>query len=163
MEQLWAPWRLAFILKKKEGCIFCQKPQEGKDEENFILLRGEKNFIILNTYPYNPGHLMVAPYRHIANPEDLTPQEIEEHFQLVFRMIKALKSAFNPQGFNIGMNLGKGSGAGIVDHLHTHIVPRWEGDTNFMPIIANTKVIAESLTSVYERLKDVLSKSYPLG
>lgn len=163
MEQLWAPWRLAFILKKEEGCIFCQKPQEEKDEENFILFRGERNFVLLNTYPYNPGHLMIAPYRHIANFEDLTSQEIAEHFQLVIKMISALKTAFNPQGFNIGINLGKSAGAGIIDHLHTHIVPRWEGDTNFMPIIADTKVIIEGLNSIYKRLKEALSKSSPLG
>lgn len=163
MEQLWAPWRIEFILKGEEGCIFCSKPKEGKDEVNFILLRGEENFALLNTYPYNPGHLMVAPYRHIANLEDMTPEEMREHFQIVTEMVNALKSAFKPHGFNIGINLGKAAGAGIADHLHTHVVPRWQGDTNFMPIVADTKVIVEAITSTYIKLKEALNKPFPHG
>jgi len=154
MEYIWAPWRVEYIRgEKPEGCIFCELPAEGSDEKNYILYRGRKNFVIMNRYPYNPGHIMVASYRHIATPEDFTREELTEHYEIVQKSLKALRLAFNPQGFNIGMNLGKVSGAGIDDHLHTHIVPRWQGDNNFMPLLANTKVISESMDSVYKNLK----------
>lgn len=154
MEYIWAPWRVEYIRgEKPEGCIFCELPAESSDEKNYILYRGRKNFVIMNRYPYNPGHIMVASYRHIATPEDFTREELTEHYEIVQKSLKALRLAFNPQGFNIGMNLGKVSGAGIDDHLHTHIVPRWQGDNNFMPLLANTKVISESMDSVYKNLK----------
>jgi len=154
MEQLWAPWRVEYIRKAKEsGCVLCQKSQETDDEKNFILYRGQHNFMILNTFPYNPGHLMIAPYRHGANLWDLTREEAEEHFELLKKGVRLLQEAMQPSGFNIGLNLGKVAGAGIMDHLHTHIVPRWEGDTNFMPVLSNTRVISEALNSVYGRLK----------
>jgi len=154
MEQIWAPWRIEYILEaKKSGCILCQKPREDKDESNFILYRGETNFIILNAFPYNPGHLMVAPYRHAGHLEDLTEEESREHLDLVKLGIKLLTQVINPAGFNIGMNLGKVAGAGIDDHLHTHIVPRWQGDTNFMPVVSNTRVLPEALAANYSKLK----------
>jgi len=154
MEQIWAPWRIEYILKvKPEGCILCDKPKENNDVLNYILYRGDKNFVIMNSYPYNPGHLMVAPYRHVANLEELTDEELHEHFEIVSRSIKILREVFNPGGFNIGINMGKVGGAGIDEHLHTHIVPRWQGDTNFMPVIFDVRVVAEALSETYEKLR----------
>jgi len=153
MEQIWAPWRIEYIqTEKPEGCILCEKPEQTDDAQNYILYRGDKNFIILNSYPYNPGHLMVAPYRHVATPENLTEEERREHFEIVSRSIKVLRQVFNPGGFNIGMNLGKVAGAGIDDHFHTHVVPRWLGDTNFMPVLADTRVLPEALADTYQKL-----------
>lgn len=140
-------------MEKPEGCILCDKPKQKDDAANYILYRGERNFIIMNSYPYNPGHLMIAPYRHVANLEELTDEERREHFEMVSRSVKILREVFNPAGFNIGMNLGKIAGAGIDDHIHTHIVPRWQGDTNFMPVIADVRVIPEALAETYENLK----------
>lgn len=155
MEQIWAPWRMEYIqMEKQEGCVLCQKPRENNDIINHILYRGDKNFIIMNSYPYNPGHLMVAPYRHIANLEELTDEELHEHFEIVSRSIKLLRRVFNPGGFNIGINMGKVAGAGMEDHIHTHIVPRWQGDTNFMPVISDTRVVPEALAETYKKLKD---------
>ena len=155
MEHIWAPWRVEYIRgKKPDGCILCGLCQGKDDSENLILYRGKLNFVIMNKYPYNPGHLMVAPFRHIATPEDFTLDELTEHYDIVRKCIKALRDAFNPQGFNLGTNLGKVAGAGIDDHVHTHIVPRWQGDTNFMPAIAETKVISESMEAIYKRLQD---------
>ena len=154
MKQIWAPWRIEYILKgKPEGCILCDAPRQNNDALNYILYRGDKNFVIMNSYPYNPGHLMVAPYRHVANLEELTDDELHEHFEVVSRSIKVLREVFNPGGFNIGINMGKVAGAGIDEHLHTHIVPRWHGDTNFMPVISDVRVVAEALAETYEKLK----------
>ena len=154
MENIWAPWRIEYIeMEKPQGCIFCDKPQEARDEENYILYRGEKNFVILNVYPYNPGHLLVAPYRHIANFEELSDEELLEHFQIVRRSVAILKEVFSPGGLNIGVNLGRVAGSGIDDHIHSHIVPRWGGDTNFMPALADTKVIPQALSETYDKLK----------
>ena len=154
MEQIWAPWRMQYIqMKKPEGCILCEKPKQDKDAPNYILYRGDKNFIILNSYPYSPGHLIVASYRHGANLEELTEEERHEHFEIVSRSIKVLRQVFNPGGFNIGINVGKIAGAGIDDHIHTHIVPRWQGDTNFMPVISNVRVMPEALAETYRKLK----------
>jgi ATP adenylyltransferase len=153
MEHLWAPWRIEYIKKAdKVGCIFCQKPAEESDVSNYILYRGQKNFIIMNSYPYNPGHLMIAPYRHIANLDELTKEELGEHHELVCRSVTVLTQVFKPDGFNIGMNLGRVAGAGIDKHIHSHIVPRWAGDTNFMPLIADTNVINEALEETYKKL-----------
>ncbi|MFC1995735.1 HIT domain-containing protein [Chloroflexota bacterium] len=154
MKHIWAPWRIEYIqMDKSGGCILCDKPEQDNDTLNYILYRGAKNFIIINTYPYNPGHLMIAPYRHIANLEELTKEERHEHFDIVSRSIKVLKQVFNPGGFNIGTNIGKIAGAGIDDHIHTHIVPRWQGDTNFMPVVSDVRVIPEALAETYEKLK----------
>lgn len=159
MDRLWAPWRIGFILKgeNKGDCFLCQYPKENNDEVHFILYRGEKNFIILNAYPYNSGHLMVAPYRHIGKLDDMTDEEAREHFALVRLSVKLLNKAMQPTGFNTGMNLGRVAGAGIADHIHTHIVPRWQGDANFMPVISETKVVPESLPMTYRKLKDSLA------
>jgi len=140
-------------MEKAEGCILCDKPRQNNDTLNYILHRGEKNFIIMNSYPYNPGHLMIAPYRHIANLEELTDEELHEHFEIVCRSIKVLRQVFNPTGFNIGINIGKVAGAGIEEHIHTHIVPRWQGDTNFMPVLSDVRVVPEALAETYEKLR----------
>jgi len=154
MEQLWAPWRIQYVTRPKEtGCILCQKSKENKDETNFILHRSQNNFIILNAFPYNPGHLMIAPYRHIANLQDLSDDEVTDHFNLVKKSLALLKEILNPDGFNIGLNIGKVAGAGIEEHLHTHIVPRWQGDVNFMPVLSNTRVISEELAATYKKLR----------
>ena len=154
MERIWAPWRIEYILSEKsDGCILCEKPREDKDVENYLLYRGEKNFILLNSYPYNPGHLLVAPYRHIANLEELTAEERNEHFELVSRSIKVLREVFNPGGFNIGANIGKVAGAGIDDHFHSHIVPRWQGDTNYVPVLSDVRVVPQALAETYQGLK----------
>ena len=155
MDHLWAPWRMEYIkIAKEEGCILCQKPQENSDVANYILHRGKKNFVIMNRYPYNSGHLMVAPNRHIANLEELTGEELCEHYELVQRSITALKQVYKPEGFNIGMNLGRIAGAGVDKHIHTHIVPRWAGDTNFMPVIADANVVNEALEETYKKLAE---------
>ncbi len=153
MKHIWAPWRIAYIRAAKDSkCILCVKPLEHKDAENCILFRGEKNFIMLNKYPYNPGHLMIAPYRHIASMEEMTPEERHEHFDIVSRGISTLRDVFNPGGFNIGINMGKVAGAGIADHMHTHIVPRWQGDTNYMTVMADIRVIPDALADTYRQL-----------
>ena len=154
MKHIWAPWRIEYIQMEKSGeCILCEKPGQDDDALNLILYRGDKNFIIMNKYPYNPGHLMIAPYRHVANLEELTNGELHEHFEIVARSTRILRQVFNPGGFNLGINMGKIAGAGIDDHLHTHIVPRWQGDTNFMPVISNVRVVPEALAETYEKLK----------
>jgi len=140
-------------MKKPEECILCETPEQNSDALNHILYRGGKNFVIMNRYPYNPGHLMIVPYRHIASLEELTDEELYEHFDIVSRSIKVLRQAFNPAGFNLGINIGKVAGAGIEDHIHTHIVPRWQGDTNFMPVIADVRVVPEALAETYQKLK----------
>jgi ATP adenylyltransferase len=140
-------------MEKPKGCILCDKPEENNDTLTYILYRGNKNFIIMNSYPYNPGHLMVAPYRHIGSLEKLTDEEIREHFQMINRSIEVLREVFNPAGFNIGLNIGKVAGAGIDEHIHTHIVPRWQGDTNFMPVISEVRVVPEAMAETYEKLR----------
>lgn len=153
MKKIWAPWRIEYIRSEKaKGCIFCQKPKEDRDAQNYILFRGNLNFTMLNLYPYNPGHLMVASFRHAATLEELTNEELFEHFDLVRKGVKALKEAYKPDGFNIGINLGRVAGAGVEDHVHTHIVPRWNGDTNFTTVISDTRVIPEALASTYAQL-----------
>jgi len=154
MERIWAPWRIKYIeTSKPEECILCEKPAGNDDARNYILYRGEKNFVILNGYPYNPGHLMVAPYRHVSSPEELNEEERNEHYEIVSRCINVLRQVLNPGGFNVGMNIGKAAGAGIEDHIHTHVVPRWQGDTNFMPVLADVRVIPEALADTYQKLK----------
>lgn len=154
MEHLWAPWRVAYIESNKpSGCILCEKPKENEDEANFILLRGRLNFVMMNAFPYNPGHLMVAPYRHIPTPEEFTAAELQEHYELVTRVVKILREIYSPAGFNTGMNIGKVAGAGIDGHIHSHIVPRWQGDTNFMPVIGDSRVIPQALIETYRKLR----------
>jgi ATP adenylyltransferase len=160
VERLWAPWRMEYIGQAREGedqgCLFCEKPKEGDDEEALIVARSELSFAMLNRYPYNSGHLMVAPFRHVGELEEVEDEESVDMQRLMQRCVKALKEAMHPDGFNIGMNLGTVAGAGIPDHLHWHVVPRWNGDTNFMPVLGNTKVLPESLSTVHGLLLDAL-------
>ncbi len=159
MKDLFAPWRIEYIrMEKHEGCIFCDFPKESEDEKNLILHRGKHAFVIMNNYPYNPGHVMVAPYRHVGSWEELSDEEIIEMHHLVSLMIRAIRRRMNPQGFNIGANLGRVAGAGIEDHVHVHIVPRWNGDTNFMPVIADTKVIPQAIEETYRELKEEIER-----
>lgn len=139
------------------GCIFCVKPAQQRDDENLLLLRGERCFIMLNAFPYSNGHLMVSPYRHTADLDDLEDAELLELMTLTRRGINVLKRACRPDGFNVGINLGRVAGAGIADHIHVHIVPRWNGDTNFMAVIGDTRVIPEALEAAYRRLKECMA------
>jgi ATP adenylyltransferase len=155
MEPIWAPWRIEYIrMEKPAGCILCEKPGEDNDMANYILHRAKKNFIMLNSYPYNPGHLLVVPYRHVASLEELTSEELHEHIEIVSHSIEVLRRVFEPAGFNVGMNLGRVAGAGIDDHIHSHIIPRWQGDNNFMPVVADTRVVPQALEDTYKQLKD---------
>ena len=160
-EQLWAPWRLQYIesADKAEGCIFCTFPAAGeaRDAEHLIVHRGSHAFIILNAFPYSNGHLMVVPFRHTAQMEEYTDEEMLEVMRLTRTSIALLRAAFKPDGFNLGVNMGRVAGAGIADHLHWHIVPRWNGDTNFMPVMADVRVIPESLSAVHRRLRAALT------
>lgn len=150
MKHIWAPWRITYVRSEKpEGCILCDKPKQNKDAENYILYRGKLNFIMLNAYPYNPGHLMVVPYRHLASLTKLTEEERNEHIALISRGIEVLQEAFKPAGYNFGANLGKVAGAGIDDHFHSHIVPRWQGDTNVIPVLSDTRIIPQALQDTY--------------
>jgi ATP adenylyltransferase len=156
-ERLWTPWRMAYIRQSggedRQGCIFCDLPAAGDDAANHILGRGERTFVMLNGFPYNPGHLMVAPLRHVGEYGELSGEELAETMALAGTAIRALRETSSPDGFNLGMNLGQVAGAGIADHLHLHLVPRWDGDTNFMPIVGQTKVLPELLDETWERLR----------
>lgn len=163
MKQIWAPWRMEYInschqtKNRRQKCVLCIKSfPEKNDASALILLRGKYAFVIMNRYPYNPGHLMVAPYRHMGKIERFTPAETNEMFLLLQKCVLALKKTLKPEGFNIGANLGRIAGAGIPGHFHIHIVPRWNGDTNFMPILSETKVICQELNKTYELLKKAL-------
>jgi len=152
---LWAPWRLQYIkTPSKNKCIICEKANSDEDYKNYVIDRGEYCFSLLNIFPYNNGHVMIAPFRHIAKFSQLEKKEIMEMMQLAQHVQEKLKDKLQPEGFNIGLNEGKIAGAGIKEHIHLHIVPRWEGDTNFMPVLSNTKIISESLDSVYRKLKE---------
>jgi ATP adenylyltransferase len=161
---IWAPWRSGFILGKKEkGCIFCNRIKSNSDDRNLIPYRGRKVFVILNRYPYNSGHVMVVPCRHIGSLNRLTDEEAAEFFDLTRKTVEVLKAVLKPDSFNIGMNLGKGSGAGIPGHLHMHIVPRWNEDTNFMPVIGKTRVVSFDLNMIYRLLKKGFDTLCPEG
>ncbi len=154
MKLIWAPWRIQYIeMEKPQGCILCDKPKENNDVQNYLLYRGKKNFVILNSFPYNPGHLMVAPYEHVANLEDLAEEVFYEHWRMVNLCVKIIREAYKPGGFNIGINMGRVAGAGVEKHIHTHIVPRWSGDTSFMQVTADVKVIPQALAKTYEKLR----------
>lgn len=153
IQPLWAPWRLEYILSKKgPECIFCEKPKEEKDRENLILFRSSESYVIMNLYPYNNGHLMVVPYRHLFSITDVTQEEMQDIMILVQHSLRCLTEAFRPEGFNVGFNIGKVAGAGIEEHLHVHIIPRWVGDTHFMAILGDVRVIPEHVKSTYDKL-----------
>lgn len=151
--QLWAPWRLEYIARADElpGCVFCDA-RDGDDAEKLVVHRGGEAFALLNKYPYASGHLMVAPARHVGSLAELTDGEALELHRLGAAAVDALGRAYGPHGFNLGWNLGRVAGAGVVDHVHLHVVPRWEGDTNFMPVLADVKVLPEHLSETRERL-----------
>ena len=156
MDTLWAPWRMAYVDQNgPSGCIFCEAAAVQQDEKTLILYRGRGVFIQMNLYPYNPGHIMIAPYRHLGSLQTLSADEQLELVQVAAKSTMILRETMNADGFNLGMNQGKVAGAGIEHHLHLHVVPRWNGDTNFMPVIADTKVIPEALTATYRKLAPV--------
>ena len=156
---IWAPWRSAFVLSKKEkGCIFCRRLRSKDSVKNLIVHRGDTSFVIMNKFPYNTGHALVVPNRHVGHLEKLTEEEACEFFELTRLAVKVIKKALRPTSLNIGMNLGRGSGAGVPGHLHMHIVPRWIGDTNFMPVIGKTNVVSLPLEPVYERLRQEFAR-----
>jgi ATP adenylyltransferase len=153
VERLWAPWRLEYIASADDqpGCIFCAAV-EGDEEEKLVVHRGERAFVLLNRFPYTSGHLMVAPTRHVGDFGDLEDDEVVEIHRFASSGIGALAQTYEPQGYNVGWNLGRVAGAGIVDHVHLHVVPRWAGDTNFMPVLADVKVMPEHLQETRRRL-----------
>ena len=152
-ERLWAPWRLDYIRgPKPDECIFCSKPEAGDDRANLVVARRERCFVMLNAYPYNNGHLMVSPYAHLPSIEDLDDDTALELMRLTQRSIAAIRDAYAPEGFNVGINQGKIAGAGVEDHVHLHVVPRWGADTNFMPVIGGTRVLPQSLDDSWTEL-----------
>ncbi|MFN0061061.1 MAG: HIT family protein [Myxococcaceae bacterium] len=168
MDTLWAPWRMEFIKgdQKHDGCIFCDFPAEqgeGADRRNLIVARSQHAFVILNRYPYNNGHVMVIPRKHTADFTALSREELTDLHALLQTALAVVKEVYRPDGFNMGMNLGRVAGAGIADHLHWHIVPRWGGDTNFMPVVGNTKVMIEHLAQSHETLSRAFSARASLG
>ena len=159
MDRLWSPWRLEYVTgaKPTEGCVFCHALQL-PDAESLIVFKGKLCYVILNLYPYNNGHMMVVPYRHTGTLASLTPEELQEMAVLVQRSETALMEAYNPHGLNVGMNLGKPAGAGVLDHLHMHLVPRWNGDTNFMTVVGEARVLPEDLATGASRLRPIFEK-----
>ena len=154
--RIWAPWRLAYVKDAskddEQECIFCAKPGEAADRENLIVHRGERCFVILNLYPYTNGHLMIAPYEHAGGIQDLPAETTAEMMALAQRAIEALREQYEPHGFNVGFNQGRVAGAGVEHHIHMHVVPRWGGDTNFMPVLADTRVMPQTLEQTYDAL-----------
>ncbi|HEY4844810.1 MAG TPA: HIT domain-containing protein [Candidatus Dormibacteraeota bacterium] len=156
MQHLWAPWRMEFIkAPKPTGCFFCEAAaaDAAADPEHLVLTRSDLGLVMLNRYPYNNGHLLIAPKAHLANLEDLPAATANDVMALTQRSLRVLRQVLSPQGFNLGINAGKNAGAGVADHVHQHVVPRWDGDTNFMPVTAGTKVLNESLTASYQQLR----------
>lgn len=163
MENLWAPWRIDYVLgaEKEPGCIFCTKPASDSDEENLIVHRAQGAFTIMNKFPYNSGHLLVVPYRHVW---DICQLELDENTQLIQEVCRAmavLRHVMRPGGFNVGLNLGAAAGAGIEEHVHYHIVPRWNGDTNMMPVLADIKMIPEHIRATCAKLREAFTSLYP--
>ena len=155
MKILWAPWRMTYIKnpRRPTRCIFCLKAGQRQDESNLMLYRGQWGFVLMNLYPYNNGHLMVAPYAHVDSLELLPKATALDIISLTNLSLRVLRAEMSPEGFNVGVNLGRVSGAGIEEHLHMHIVPRWNGDTNFMPVFSETRVIPELLRETYRKLR----------
>jgi ATP adenylyltransferase len=159
MKVLWAPWRMEYILGEKEKyCIFCVKPHEKSDRDNLILYREKNVFVIMNKYPYNNGHLMVVPYFHTSSFEGLNPEMLNDVMRVTKYCVDCLAQAFHPEGFNIGINIGKAAGAGIEEHLHMHVVPRWGGDSNFMAVTGEVRMIPEHILDTYDKLYPVFNK-----
>ena len=159
MEYLFTPWRYEYVstVDESDGCVFCDRPSDTDDRESLIVFRGELCFAILNRFPYPSGHLMVAPYAHTGTIEDLDRETLADVMELVVRCMGAVREAFSPSGFNVGMNISRVAGAGIQDHVHVHVVPRWAGDSNFMTVCADTRVLPLSLDQVFEALEKRLA------
>ncbi|MFD1565659.1 HIT family protein [Haloarchaeobius amylolyticus] len=162
MEQVFAPWRIEWIRRENknediEDCVFCELPEQDSDRENLIVARSDDAFVMLNNYPYNPGHTMVIPRVHTGEYAALEDEILLDHARLKQRTFDALEDALEPDGFNTGLNLGNGAGGSIDDHLHTHVVPRWQGDTNFMPVLSDTTVIVEALEATYDHVHDAFA------
>ena len=157
-DRIWAPWRLAYVKEAskdvEQGCIFCTKPDEGSDPENLIVHRGERCFVILNLYPYTNGHLMIAPFEHVSAIQGLPAETVAEMMALAQRAMTGLEEVYSPQGYNVGFNQGRVAGAGVEHHIHMHVVPRWGGDTNFMPVLGDTRVMPQSLEDSFAALVD---------
>ena len=161
MDKLWAPWRVKYItkiLKEHKGCVFCKILKEKKDKKNYIVVRKKDCYTVLNIYPYNNGHLLIVPRRHVDDLSKLTNEERNHLMDLLEEMKTLLDKVMKPGGYNIGINLGRVAGAGFPGHLHIHIVPRWFGDVNFMPVVANAKVISQSLRTLYNKLTDAYQR-----
>ena len=157
MKRIWAPWRMTYILgDKAQGCVFCAALQAGDDSARYIVFRGQHAFVILNTFPYTNGHTLVVPYQHCADLVSLDAETLGEMMALTQGVIVGLRTAMNPAGFNVGINMGEAAGAGIRDHVHLHIVPRWHNDTNFMPVLGDVRVLPESLQETYAKLREAL-------
>ncbi len=160
MDHIWAPWRLDYVVAEKpDKCVLCEKSESSDDEANYVLYRGRHNYVLLNTFPYNSGHLMVVPYRHVSSLTDLSAEEVCELMQLTQSCVQALDEAFAAEGINLGMNIGQPAGAGIDDHIHLHIVPRWGGDTNYMTVVANTRVVPQSLEESAQQLRPLIEQA----
>lgn len=153
-ERIWAPWRLKYVkdANKSEGCVFCEKPNDGDDRQALIVHRGKSCFVILNLFPYTNGHLMVAPYEHLGRLQDIPAEITAEMMDLAQQAMRRLEDVYGPEGFNVGINQGRVAGAGVEGHIHLHVVPRWAGDTNYMPVIADTRVMPQSLEESYDAL-----------
>ena len=160
MDRLWSPWRYGYVSKARasDPCIFCEKASQNQDRENLVVYRGRLNLVLLNLYPYTTGHLMIAPYQHGGSFADFPTQTLHEMMDLSQQCTRALRLVFSPDGLNLGFNLGAAAGAGIKDHLHLHLVPRWQGDTNFMPVLADVRVIPQSLDESYELLVEAFAR-----
>jgi ATP adenylyltransferase len=158
-DRLWAPWRMEYIAgPKPEECIFCARPADADDDAGkLIVRRGECCFVILNAFPYTNGHVMIAPYEHVAALEDLGDAAAAELMSLTRESLRAVRSAYRPDGFNVGVNQGSAAGAGVEGHVHQHVVPRWGGDTNFMPVVGDTRVLPQSLGESYKRLREAFA------
>ncbi len=152
--RIWAPWRLRYVkgANKSDDCIFCSKPAEQADREALIVHRGERCFVILNLFPYTNGHLMVAPFEHLGRFQEIEPEVTAEMTALAQRAMTVLEDAYEPEGFNVGLNQGRVAGAGVEGHIHLHVVPRWAGDSNYMPVLADTRVMPQSLEESYDAL-----------
>ena len=156
MEHIWAPWRMKYIESEKSGgCVLCEKPAQKDDDKNFLLYRGEHNYVMLNLYPYINGHLLIAPIRHVGDLAELCSDERSELMEVVELGVRALRKAYDPMGFNVGMNIGKVAGAGVADHVHIHVVPRWQGDTSFLTVVSGTRVLCQDLSRTFELLKGI--------
>lgn len=155
MEHLWTPWRSTYMKSSKQasGCIFCDAISRDEDKETLIAYRGQHTFVILNRYPYTSGHLMIAPYAHISSLNEATQEALDEMMSLTRQAERVLAEGYHPDGMNLGMNLGRAAGAGIADHIHLHVLPRWNGDANFMTTVADTRIIPESLDDTYSKIK----------